>query len=157
MAEDTPIRPILLVVKEIQDNTVTTINFEGGKTAKLPKARKDYHDFMELARESLQRKYPVAVQLAEPDTITELVRADCDVVRKFVERDKESMEIQFKGHDGIFFLRRDHPDFKRISDVLNRSIKEKKWVWFVAELQLLFLQDVILFEQKAEAQKDAAK
>src|SRR5262245_3855073 len=93
MAEDALIRPKLLVVKEIRDNAATIIIFEGGKTGKLSKGSKDYKYYLELAQRSLKRQWPVAVQMAEADTVTEIMSADNDIVAMFVERDKEKMLV----------------------------------------------------------------
>ena len=141
----------LFVVKEIQKgNGAVIVIFEEGKRGRLLNSHKDYDYYLRLAQRSLERKHPVGVSLAESDMIVEMMRADNDIAAELVEHDKERMKVCFQGHDGIFFLRQDHPHFKRVSKVINRSIKEKKRIWFVASKPTLVLVDVKLYESIEE-------
>jgi hypothetical protein len=148
MAEAMVLALNLLIVEEIQKNeTEVVLRFVTGQKGRLATDHKDFDYFMRLAQRSLDRKHPVAVSMAKPDKIVELARADNDIPAQFSEHDKERMKVVFQGHDGIFYLRRDHTEFKRISEALQQSIKEKKRVWFVAEKPSLLIKDVIRFEE----------
>src|SRR5687767_6364655 len=142
----------LLVVKEIQKTDAeVVILFVSDQKGRLASDHKDFDYFLRLAERSLQRQHPVAVSLTRPDKIVELARADNDIPAQFVEHDRDRMKVMFQGHDGIFYLRRDHPEFKRIGEVLQQSIKDKKRVWFVAEKPKLLIADVIKFEESAKS------
>jgi hypothetical protein len=142
----------LLVVKELQKSDAeVVIVFVTGQKGRLVSNHKDFDYFLRLAQRSLDRQHPVAVSLAKPDKIIELARADNDITAQLVEHDQERVKVVFQGHDGFFYLRRKHADFKRINDVLQQSIKEKKRVWFVAEKRTMLIMDVVKFEEKNEA------
>jgi hypothetical protein len=49
-------------------------------------------------------------------------------------------------HDGIAYLEHQHPRFNDIERDLNRSLKEKKRIWFVWRLPRLTLEDVMIIE-----------
>ena len=151
MAEAMLLALNLLVVEDIQKNDAEVVlRFVSGQKGRLATDHKDFDYFMRLAQRSVDRKHPLAVSLVKPDKIVELARADNDIPAQLAEHDKERVKVVFQGHDGIFYLRRDHTDFKRISAVLHQSIKEKKRVWFVAEKPSLLIMDVIRFEEPAK-------
>ena len=145
----------LLVVKEIQKKDAgSAIIFQEGQSGSLPSSIKDYDYLLKLAYRSLERQHPVAVSLNKQGQITEMARADNDFPTQFIDNDKERMKVVFQGHDGTFFLRKDHPDFKKLSDVFHQAIKEKYRVWFVAQKPQLSLIDVIRIEIKPVEKKN---
>lgn len=149
MAEALLLTLRLLVVSDIQPGeSAIWIGFEGGQRGSLPRDHKDYADYLQLAQRSLETKYPVAVAMGPTGKIVEMESADNDFVKFFAARDAERMEVWFQGHNGIFFLRRDHPGFKQLSEILDQSLKEKRRVWFVARGSRLVLEDVLLFREK---------
>lgn len=134
----------LLVVREIQpSNSDVTILFENGPRSFLSASLKNYGYYLELARKSLDRRCPVGAALTDSGTITEIARADNDVPTQLLVHDKERMAVWFQGHNGIFYLRLDHPEFQRLNDVLKRSISTKGRVWFVARKPGLVIEDVV--------------
>lgn len=142
----------LYVVESIQsDNGNTSFCFRGGKKATLSSNHAEWRDYLEFARESFAENYPVAVRLTEANRVVAMESADNDIVKQLIERDKERVEVWFQGHDGIFFLRRDHPEYARLSEVLQRSAREKGRVWFVSALPALDLLDVVPHEPKEKA------
>lgn len=139
----------LLIVVGIQNQGgVTVIQFEGGQNGQLSSQTKGYDYYLKLAQRSMERKHPVGVLLDDKRNITELVRADNDIATQFAEHDKERMKVVFQGHDGTYFLHRNHPEFDRISGVLRGSIQNNKRVWFVAKLPTLLIQDVIFVAEE---------
>jgi hypothetical protein len=146
MAEVVVLTLKLVFVIGIQKQTgATLVQFQGGQSGKLSPEAAHYDYYLRLAQRSLERKHPVGVAFDKSgDTISEVARADSDFVSNLVERDRERIEVHFQGHDGIFFLRRDHPEFPRISVALKTSMQANKRVWFVAKKPHLLLDDVIL-------------
>jgi hypothetical protein len=149
MAEAMLLTLNLLVVKEIQKGDAEfVILFANGQKGRLSSTHKDFDYFARLAQRSLDRQHPVAVSLAKPDKIVQMARADNDTVAQYVEHDRERMKVVFQGHDGIFYVRRDHAELKRIGELLQQAIREKKRVWFVAEKPSMLIMDVIKVEEK---------
>jgi hypothetical protein len=134
----------LLTVKQIDlQPTEAVVVFVEGQAGRISTAHKDYDYFLRLAYRSLERQHPVAVSLTAQGQITEMARADSDFPTLLVETDSERMKVIFQGHNGTYYLRKDHPHFKRLSEILRQSIQEKCRVWFVAQLPTLSLMDVI--------------
>ena len=133
----------LFTVKQIDlQPGEAVIVFVEGKTGRLPKAHKDYDYFLRLAQRSLERQHPVAASLDAQGQISDMARADNDVPARVADHDAERMKVAFEGHDGTYFLRKDHPKLKRLGDILRAAIKAKARVWFVAEKPSLVLVDV---------------
>jgi hypothetical protein len=133
----------LLVVKQIQTNVDTLIQFETGAVVHLPSTEKNYVYYSELAQKSLNRKQPVGVAFNNSGAISEMARADNDVTKSLLSKDKETMAVWFQGHNGTFYLRLDHPEFNRISSALQHSMQSKSHVWFVVRKPGLFIEDVL--------------
>jgi hypothetical protein len=137
----------LLVVHTIQTSEkAVSVVFHDGKRGVLSLSLKDYDYFLRLAQRSHDRQHPVGVSLSASGDVIAMARADSDIAAQLGEYDKDMMKVWFQGHDGSYFLRRDRPDFQRLSGLLNQSIKEKKRLWFVATPQLV-LEDVAFGEQ----------
>jgi len=136
----------LFVVIGIQkQGGATILQFQGGQTVQLAPQDKQYDYYLRLAQRSLERKHPVGVALDKSGkAVSELVRADSDFVSSLLDQEKEKIQVFFQGHDGIFFLRRDHPDFARIFGILKSSMEAKKRVWFVARKPSLLIEDVVV-------------
>ena len=137
----------LLVVVGIQKQQEgsTILQFQGGRTGLLAAQNKQYEYYMRLAQRSLERKHPVAVAFdSAGKVVSELARADSDFVSNVLDQDNERLQILFQGHDGIFFLRRDHPDFRRILRALESSKQANRRIWFVATKPSLLIEDVVL-------------
>lgn len=132
----------LLVVKQIQTNADTLIQFEDGQVVHLSPTDKNYPYYSELAQKSLNRKQPVGVAFNNSGGIAEMARADNDVVKSVVSKDKERMAVWFQGHNGTFYLRLDHPEFDRISRALQHSMQSRSHVWFVARKPGLIIEDL---------------
>lgn len=136
----------LLIVKDIQTNPDgSTLLFEEGQKGNLLSNHNRYDYYLVLAQRSLERKHPVGVTLAAPDKIVEMARADNDIATQLTDDGTERIKVWFQGHNGTFFLERNHPDFARLITMLNQSIKKKTRVWFVAKLPLLILEDIAEF------------
>ncbi len=136
----------LVVVLGIQKTASgSLITFQGGRGA-LVSTHREYSYSMKLAERSLERKQPVGIAISG-DEIVEVVRADADIVSRLTEdSERGQLKIWFQGHDGTFILRYQHPEFKRISLVLQASEHEKKQVWFVARKPLLEIQDAVFLQ-----------
>ena len=133
----------LLTVKQVDlQPGEAVIVFVEGKTGRLPKAHKDYDYFLSLAQRSRERQHPVAASLDAQGQIADMARADNDVPAGVGDHDAERVKVAFMGHDGTYFLRKDHPRFKRLGDILRDAVKAKARVWFVAEKPTLVLVDV---------------
>lgn len=107
------------------------ISFQTGQRDTLTNSIKNYRHFVTLAQEALADKSPVGVQLGNNGTIERMGLADSDFVIELADRENE-LSVYFQGHDGIFDLRHDHPDFRRLKDLLARARDSKKRVWFAS-------------------------
>ena len=106
---------------------------------------------MRLARRSLERQHPIGVCLGERQLVVELRRADNDVPAQFQEDGADGVRVFFQGHDGVFRLQSDQPEFGRIRDLLDEAIRRKGRVWFVALKPDLTLLAVLPAGWAAEA------
>ncbi len=137
----------LLVVKSLQESAVGAIViFQTGQKARLSRDHKEYQFHLTLAKRSLERAHPVGVRINSAGEISEMVRADNDYVKFLTEENQDTVKVWFQGHDGIAHLERHHPRFDNIVRDLNRSLEEKKRIWFVWRLPGLMLEDVMILE-----------
>jgi hypothetical protein len=67
------------------------------------------------------------------------------------EENYDKVRVAFQMHDGMAYLERQNPRFESIKRDLNRSIKEKKRIWFAWRLPWLILEDVMLVEEDVRA------
>lgn len=118
-----------------------TITFKGGTTGHLRGGGEDYSYFLTLAQRSVDRRHPVAVSLTGQGEIVGMARANNDFVRALQDGGAR-VEVFFMGHDGIHFLRKDHPRFSQLSASLHAAADQKRRVWFVAKLPELVLLDL---------------
>jgi len=141
-----------MVVSGIERHGVTaTIQFVNGPSTVLHLSEKKSEYYLKLVQRSLESRHPVGVALDENRLIIEVAGADNDIALRVRDRDKETQEVSFEGHDGIFTLRRDNPEFTRIAQILSASIQDKKRIWFVAKKPLLVINDAQLYiEEKAK-------
>src|SRR5206468_3367023 len=102
-----------------------------------------YTTHLNLARRSQERQHAIGVCLGEEHAITALMRADNDVPAQVLEEGPESVRVLFEGHDGIFRLRREHPEFARMLALLTEAAQRSARVWFIAQKPDLMLLDVI--------------
>ena len=144
MVEALTTRTRLLVVREIQeDESGAELRFRQGSHGRLDLGDANYATYLRLARRSQERQHPVGVGFGEGATITELIRADNDVPLQLREDDPDRARLHFQGHDGVFYLKRDHPEFTRISTVVGEALREQARVWFIAQKPTLALLDVL--------------
>ncbi len=85
----------------------------------------------------------MGVSFGEGDAITELIRADNDVPIQLWGEDPDRARVHFQGHDGVYCLKHDHPEFSRISALLGDALRQKARVWFIAQKPALALLDVL--------------
>ena len=141
----------LLVVKDVQQaESEVVVSFVDGQQGRLPQSHEQYDYYIRLVGRSQSRRHPVAVSIARPDKIVELARADNDFAARLMDHDAERMKVVFHGHDGTFYLRKDHPEFQRIGRLLQESIDKEIRLWFVARKPSLLLMDVIEVEEEKE-------
>jgi len=121
----------LMFVKEIVErDSVAVIRFDGGQEGQLRTDNKEkYAKLLETARKSRTNRRPVAVTMAKPNDIVEMVSADVDTVKNVEERDAATLQVLFQGHAAVYELEKDHPDLNRIRAVLEQSSKDKSRVW----------------------------
>jgi len=142
----------LLVVISIQESTAgVTIMFQTGEKGRLSRNHEEYQFHLTLARRSVERAHPVGVRIDSAGEIGEIARADSDYVESVAEEDEDKVKVGFQMHDGMAYLERQHPRFENIKRDLNRSLKEKKRIWFVWRLPWLMLEDVMLVEEDVGA------
>jgi hypothetical protein len=134
----------LLIVQEVHEHTGgTTIRFREGSQGRLSPNDNNYATHLRLAQRSRERQHPVGVSFGEGDAITALMRADNDVPAQLQEEDPDLVQVLFEGHDGVFRLKRDDPEFDRMYAFLSDAIVLKTRVWFIARKPDLVLLDVL--------------
>jgi len=134
----------LHIVREIQeDASGATLRFQEGGEGCLGSGGGGYTARLRLARRSRERQHPVGVAFGEGQAIVDLLRADNDVPAELREDRSESAAVLFQGHDGVFRLKADHPEYQRIRALLDEAIRRKEQVWFIAGKPNLALLDVL--------------
>ncbi|MBP1708199.1 MAG: hypothetical protein H6Q39_1923, partial [Chloroflexi bacterium] len=99
--------------------------------------------FSQVIIKALKGNYPVGLAISEDNQVLAAERADNDFVRDIIPRGRETFEVWFQGHDGIFKLYRSHPRLDKIYTILDRSRIENKRVWFVSRRPRLEIVDAI--------------
>jgi len=144
MAEALTTLARLRVVREIQEHDAgAALCFHQGAHGRLALSDANYSTHLRLARRSQERQHPVGVTFGEGDAITELVRADNDVPARISEEEADHVQVLFHGHDGVFRLKADHPEYARVRALLDDAMRQKARVWFVAQKADLSLVDVL--------------
>lgn len=144
----------LLVVKSVQESTADAIIiFQTGQKGRLSRNYKDYQYFLKLVQGSVERQDPVGVRIDSAGEIDEIARADNDFIAFLGEKSQEMVKVGFQMHDGIAYLERQHPRFDSIERDLQRSLKEKKRIWFVWSGLRFSLEDVMIVEEDVKATK----
>jgi hypothetical protein len=139
MAEALTVLTRLLVVSEIlEDESGATLRFQQGGDGRLTLRDPRFPANLRLARRSQERQHPVGVSFGEGHAITDIIRADNDVPAQLWE-EGERARVLFQGHDGIFWLKPDHPESARIRALLMEAIREKARIWFIAQNDLALL------------------
>ena len=137
-------RPKLLVVEAIHRRArEAVVVLSDGQRGRLPASHCRYDDYLQLAERSRKRRHPLGVAMGRDNQIVELVRADNDHVSKVVDHDRERARVLFQGHDGVFFLRKDHAEYGRIHGLLTQSVEAKRRIWFIARLPRLIIVDAV--------------
>jgi hypothetical protein len=143
MAEALTTLTKLVIVQEIlEDASGATLRFQEGGHGRLALHDTHYESSLRLARRSQERQHPVGICIGERHVLTELIRADSDVPTQLWEENPDRVQVLFQGHDGVFHLKRDHPDLDRIHALLDEAIRQKARVWFIAQKPDLALLDV---------------
>jgi len=144
----------LFVAKSVQESTGgAIIIFQTGQKGRLSRNHKHYQYFLKLAKESVERQHPVGVRIDSAGEIDEIARADNDFVAFLGEKSQEMVKVGFQMHDGIAYVKRQHPRFDNIERDLNLSLKEKKRIWFVWSGLRFTLEDVMIVEEDVKATK----
>jgi hypothetical protein len=109
----------------------TVILFQTGERGMLRVGTENYRYCVTLAQRALARQHPIGVDLRKDELIARIGRADSDFVTALADRERE-VSVYFQGHDGIFHLHRDHPEFQLLKALLLRARDAKKRVWFAS-------------------------
>jgi hypothetical protein len=149
MAEVAATLTKLFTVQEIQeDGKGATLRFQQGSQARLDAGDANYATYLRLARRSHERQHPIGVRFGEGQAIAELIRGDNDVPAQLCE-DAAGVRVFFQGHDGVFCLKADHPNYPHLRSLLSDAIRQKAWLWFIAQKPYLALQDILPTGKKA--------
>lgn len=135
--------PLLLFVQDIQDDdSGATLRFQRGIQGHLTRGDANYEIYLRLARRSQERQHPVGVRISESQTIAELFRADNDIPTEVCE-DAAGVRVFFQGHDGVFHIKGDHPEYARLRVGLSEAIQCKARIWFIVQKSDQSLLDVL--------------
>jgi len=144
MAEALTTATKLLVVREIQeDEAGATLCFQQGAHGRLAVGDPNYGSHLQLARRSQERRHPVGVGFGEAHAVTDLIRADNDVPKELWDEDADRALVLFEGHDGVFRVKTEHPEYARIRALIAEALQQKARVWFIAHKPDLVLLDVL--------------
>jgi hypothetical protein len=134
----------LLIVQDIEEDAGgAALYLQDGGQGRLTARDAEYATYLRLARRSHERQHPVGVSFGQGQNIAMLRRADNDVPTKFWEEGREGAHVLFQGHDGLFRLKRDHPEFDRMRALLGEAIGQKGRVWFISQGPELVLLDIV--------------
>jgi len=144
MAEALTTLARLRIVREIrEDDTGAALRFQQGAPGRLALTDANYAAYLRLARRSQERQHPVGVIFGEGDTVTDLVRVDNDVPAQIMDVEGDHVQVLFQGHDGVFRLKADHPEYARVRTLLDEAVRRNGRVWFLAQKGDLSLVDVV--------------
>ncbi len=145
MSGSFPLR--LMLVQAIEEKAAgATILFRSGQKGHWSGHREDYASRLNIVRRGAERGIPVAVRIDGSGEISDIVRADNDLVAFIGEESGGSVKVGFLGHDGLASLERKHPDYLRIRGDLDWALKEKTRIWFVWGHLRLTLEDVMIID-----------
>jgi hypothetical protein len=129
-------------IREGSDNV--RLSFADGTWGDVEKTDPNLEEYMRLARNSVDTGRPVGIVSLSTPRISEVVWVDNDIVVRVLDASKDALKVWFQRHHGGYFLRLDHPEFGRLTALLQHSLADKKPVWFVPNLNTLTLEDVML-------------
>jgi hypothetical protein len=127
------------------------LHFQQGGQGLLALGDANYATFLRLARRSQERQHPVGVTFGDGQTITDVVRADNDVLSELWDEEPGQTRVLFQGHDGVFRLGSEQPESARVRTELETAIQQKARVWFIAQKSDLVLLDVLPTERVEHA------
>jgi hypothetical protein len=135
---------LMHVIDIQQHDAETVVHFLEGPEVQLQLGTQGYDDYVARAAKSFEKRQPLAVSTDQMTGTTRLDLADKDPgVQQVTDHDNRTLRVLFKGHAGIYYLRKDHPEFARIKRTLDQSAKCGTWVWFAASLPASDLDDVL--------------
>lgn len=133
----------LMTVEDFQvQESVASVTFADGRQAVLPATHKQYDYYLKLIERSKERRAPVGVQFDASGQLQTVARVDNNVPVRLIDQPDENLKVIFFGHDGVYQLRHDHPDFAALKAALEQAVQRKQQVYYVAELPGLFIQYV---------------
>lgn len=152
MADPVIDRAKLLIVSDLtESDTVATLTFADKTTATLPKSEKEYDYFIKLVKRGYERKHPVMLTISKAKTVTDVGRSDSDIAVSLLDDDtNRRIKVMFQGHDGTYFLHRDHADFDKLHKLLTDSVANKKRLWFAARKPSLIIDDLMEYTDPKE-------
>jgi hypothetical protein len=119
------------------------LHFETGEYGEIPASKPGYPHQVSIARQSESQQRPVGVRFCQDKTV-EVFRATSDIpLQVSLVEDDNSLEVYFRGQDGIFHLETDHPEFDRLLAILTTATKHQLRVWFISRETDLAILDVL--------------
>lgn len=138
----------LLIPARIQESAPgATIIFQAGLKGTLSRNQEDYESHLSLAQQGLERRHPVGVRVDSAGEIGQIARADNDFIAFIGEETGNTVKVGFQGHDGTAYLDRRHARYDEIIRDLERSLKEKRRIWFVWSHPRLMLEDALIVDE----------
>jgi hypothetical protein len=120
-------------VREVQPcDGGTQVVFETGRSACVRKEHPDYERLLHQARGSLQYRTPAGLMISDAGELVELTDTRQSAVRQ-VRPDEEDLSrllVEFWAYSPICYLTKDHPDFERLAQTLERAAATDKPVTF---------------------------
>lgn len=122
------------------------VTLQSQKIVSLAKSHESYEYVTKLltnAVESKRLRRPLGLAISEENEIIAAQYPDNDLVMRIIPENEETFRVWMRGHDGIFRLDRNHPDFDGIYAALDTSRVCSRRIWFIADRELRML-DVLL-------------
>ena len=118
---------------------------QGGHGASCPARSLNYLTHLELVKRSQERQSVPSVSVSANNMPSRQSFApdNSSVPAELWDEGTECTQVLFHGHDGVFCLKSNHPEFARIRVLLSEAIQQKTRVWFIAQKAELALQDVM--------------
>lgn len=154
MDDDARPVPKLRIVSKIQKSeTGSTLHFVDGSKALLDAQNEEYEFYLSLAEDSHEWQQPISITLSESASISEIGPADCNTVEHLMAQKNGGLDVHFAGHEGIFHLAKDHPNFAGLEKILQDAAQHGKRVWFGMQLPSMKITDVLTFKEPPDSDK----
>jgi hypothetical protein len=121
---------LMIVDQVVKRDSLVVVRFEGGTEGHL--AGQPSIDDLKLIQEGQTHHWPIVVSIAKSGEISLVGRADSGTV-SIIKEKQDSLELGLS-QDGIYHLKKNHPDFARLRAMLEYSLRHEKQLWLSLQI-----------------------